>query len=107
MPVAADICSSGLPTSVRLRSLLAIFISISCKKADEVFFKLKDRDDAFERALRLYAGAREQAAAASGSNKKIYEDKATDQLRALTAWLREHVATAVEVVHQGRSKTLL
>ncbi len=77
------------------------------KKADEVFLKLKDRDDAFERALRLYAGAREQAAAASGSNKKIYEDKATDQLRALTAWLREHVPSAVEVVHQGRSKNLL
>jgi hypothetical protein len=77
------------------------------KKADEVFFKLRDRDDTFDRALRLYAGAREQATAASGSNKKIYEDKATDQLRALTAWLREHVPTTVEVVHQGRSKTLL
>lgn len=77
------------------------------KKADEVFFKLKDRDDAFDRALRLYAGAREQAAAASGSNKKIYEDKAGDHLRTLTVWLREHMPTAVEVVHQGRSKTLL
>jgi hypothetical protein len=77
------------------------------KKADEVFFKLKDRDEAFDRALRLYAGAREQAAAASGSNKKIYEDKAGDHLRTLTAWLREHMPTAVEVVHQGRSKTLL
>lgn len=77
------------------------------KKADEVFFKLKDRDDKFDRTLRLYAGAREQAAAASGSNKKIYEDKAGDHLRTLTAWLREHMPTAVEVVHQGRSKTLL
>jgi hypothetical protein len=77
------------------------------KKADEVFFKLKDRDDAFDRALRLYAGAREQAAAASGSNKKIYEDKTGDHLRTLTAWLREHMPTVVEVVHQGRSKTLL
>ena len=77
------------------------------KKADEVFFKLKDRDDAFDLTLRLYAGAREQAAAASGSNKKIYEDKAGDHLRTLTAWLREHMPTAVEVVHQGRSKTLL
>ena len=45
------------------------------KKSDEVFFKLKDRDERFDRTLRLYAGAREQAAAASGSNKKIYEDK--------------------------------
>ena len=77
------------------------------KKADEVFFKLKDRDDTFDRALHLYAGAREQAAAASGSNKKIYEDKAGDHLRTLTVWLREHMPTAVEVVHQGRSKTLL
>lgn len=77
------------------------------KKADEVFFKLKEREDTFDRALRLYAGAREQAAAASGSNKKIYEDKAGDHLRTLTAWLREHMPTAVEVVHQGRSKTLL
>ena len=65
------------------------------KKADEVFFKLKERDEAFDRALRLYAGAREQAAAASGSNKKIYEDKAGEHLRTLTAWLREHGTMAV------------
>jgi hypothetical protein len=77
------------------------------KKADEVFCRLKERDDAFDRSLRLYAGAREQASAASGSNKRIYEDKAADHLRALTVWLREHMPTAVEVVHQGRSKTLL
>jgi hypothetical protein len=77
------------------------------KKSDEVFFKLKERDEAFDRELRLYAGAHEQAAAASGSNKKIYEDKAGDHLRALTAWLREHMPTAVEVAHLGRSKTLL
>jgi hypothetical protein len=77
------------------------------KKADEVFFKLKGRDDTFDRALRLYAGAREQATAASGSNKKIYEDKAGDQLRTLTSWLREHMPTAVEVMHQGRTKSLL
>jgi hypothetical protein len=77
------------------------------KKTDEVFFKLKERDDAFDRALRLYAGAREQAAAASGSNKRIYEDKAAEHLRTLTVWLREHMPSAVEVVHLGRSKTLL
>ena len=34
-------------------------------------------------------------------------DKAGDHLRTLTAWLREHMPTAVEVVHQGRSKTLM
>ena len=77
------------------------------KKSDEVFFKLQERDDAFDYALRLYAGAREQAADASGSNKQIYDDKSSDHLRNLTSWLREHMSTAVEVVHQGRSKTLL
>ena len=77
------------------------------KKADEVFFRLKNRDDAFERALKLYAGAREQAATASGGNKKVYEDKAGDQLRTLTSWLRERMPNAVEVIHQGRVKSLL
>ena len=76
------------------------------KKADEVVFRLRDRDDAFDRVLRLYAGAREQAAAASGSNKRIYEDKAGDHLRALTSWLRGYMSTSVEVAHQGRSQTL-
>ena len=77
------------------------------KKADEVFFRLKQKDEAFDRALRLYAGAREQAATASGSNKRIYEDKAGEQLRTLTTWLREHMPTAVEVTHEGRAKSLL
>ncbi len=78
------------------------------KKPDEVFLRMKQvGDEAFSRALKLYAGAREQAATASGGNKKIYEDKATDHLRTLTAWLREHMATAVEVTYQGKAKTLL
>lgn len=76
------------------------------KRSDEVFFKLKLRDAAFESALKLYAGAREQAANASGTNKKIYEDKAADHLRTLTTWLREHLVTAFEVTYQGRSKPL-
>jgi len=76
------------------------------KKADEVFFRLKSRDDDFDRTLKLYAGAREQASTASGSNKKIYEDKATEHLRRLTSWLREHMTTAFEVVYQGRARSL-
>ena len=77
------------------------------KKADEVFFRLKKKDAVFEKALRLYAGAREQAGTASGSNKKIYEDKAGDHLRTLTTWLRESMPTVVEVTHEGRVKSLL
>ena len=76
------------------------------KKPDEVFFKLKERDDAFEAALKLYAGAQEQAATASGDNKRIYEQKAADHLRALTEWLGEHMTKAFEVTYEGRGQTL-
>jgi hypothetical protein len=76
------------------------------KKPDEVFFKLKQRDDEFDTALKLYAGACEQAATASGENKRIYEQKATQNLSTLTQWLREHMTTAFEVTYEGRTKTL-
>ena len=77
------------------------------EKADEVFFRFKQRDDAFDRELKLFAGARELASTASGSNKKVYEDKATDHLRALTTWLRERMPSSFEVIHQGRAKPLV
>ncbi len=76
------------------------------KRSDEVFFTLKHRDAEFDAALKLYAGAREQATNASGANKKIYEDKAAEHLRTLTTWLREHIITALEVTYQGRSRPL-
>lgn len=76
------------------------------QKADEVFFTLTQRDEPFERALKLYAGAREQALTASGSNKSIYEDKAKGYLQTLTAWLRDQMPNAVEVTHQGQRKPL-
>lgn len=76
------------------------------KKPDEVFLQLKQRDEAFDEALKLYAGAREQAATASGENKRIYDDKATKHLRSLTKWLREHITTSFQVTYQGASKTL-
>ena len=76
------------------------------KKPDEVFFRLKVKDDTFDGALRLYAGAREQAITASGSNKKIYEDKAFEQLKALTNWLRDKMTTAIDVMYEGRARSL-
>jgi len=76
------------------------------RKADEVFFRLVHRDEDFDQALKLYAGARELAATASGSNKKIYDQKALDHLRSLTGWLQEKLTTAYEVTYQGRTKTL-
>jgi predicted ATPase len=76
------------------------------RKSDEVFFRLKLRGEEFIRALKLYAAARELAATASGSNKKIYEDKALEHLRAITKWLQEKLTTAFECTHQGKARTL-
>lgn len=56
--------------------------------------------------MKLYAGAREQSLTASGSNKSIYEDKARGHLQTLTAWLRDQMPTAVDVIHQGHRKLL-
>src|SRR5690606_21192878 len=75
-------------------------------KPSEVLFRLKKPDEAFESALRQCAGAREQGATASGANKKIYEERAQEYLRTLTKWLREHMTTAFEVTHEGRSQSL-
>jgi predicted ATPase len=76
------------------------------RKPDEVYFRLVQRDEEFDRALRLYAGAREQAATASGSNQKVYDDKALELLRSLTNWLQENHTTAFEVTYQGKTKAL-
>lgn len=77
------------------------------KLADEVFFKLTQTDKPFQDALRLYAGAREMAAVASSGTKKVYEDKADGFLKTLVAWLREHMLTSFEVVHQGVPKKMV
>ena len=76
------------------------------KKPDEVFFTLKHRDDDFDTHLKLYAGALEQAATASGENKRIYEAKAAQLLRGVTQWLRERMTTAFEVTCEGRTRSL-
>lgn len=76
------------------------------RRPDEVFLRLAQRDDDFERALKLYSAARELAATAAGSNKKIYEEKAVRQLQALTQWLQQNLTTSYEVTYQGKSRTL-
>lgn len=77
------------------------------KLADEVFFFLKHPDENFERALRLYAGAQAMAAQAGSATKKNYTDKSDIHLKTLTNWLRQHMLTAFNVVHQGVSKKMV
>lgn len=73
------------------------------QRSDEVFFRLVDRDDDFDQTLRRYAGAREMAQTA-GQNRSDYEAKASQHLRTLTTWLRDHLMTDFEVTHQGRTE---
>lgn len=76
------------------------------KKADEVFFRLAGTDDAFRHTLKRYAAALELAATSSGGAKAAYSAKAQASLRNLVKWLQEHMATAIEVTHQGHKKGL-
>ena len=77
------------------------------KKADEVFFRLEGRDDAFHQALKGCAAALDLASRASGHAKDVYQAKAEAFLRDLTRWLQEHMTIAIEVTHQGRTKPLV
>jgi hypothetical protein len=76
------------------------------RRPDEVYFRLAKRDEAFDEALRLYAGALELSATAAGATKKVYADKAEAHLRALVSWLAREMPAAVEVTHEGRTRSL-
>jgi hypothetical protein len=75
-------------------------------KADEVFFRLRGRDDAIKRYLSFYAAAQDLASTASGGAKAVYLDKAKDALREMSKWLQDKQMTAYEVTYQGKTKTL-
>ncbi|KKM12037.1 ATPase [Clostridiales bacterium PH28_bin88] len=77
------------------------------KKPDEVFFKLTGTDDDFRTSLANYAGALELASTSSGQAKATYEAKATGYLREMVQWLQEHLTTAFQVTHQGKTRPLL
>lgn len=70
---------------------------------DEVFFLLQHRDDEFDQALRLYAGAREMSAISSGSNKSLYERKADEHRRKLANWLRDNITRSFVIYHKEQS----
>ena len=76
------------------------------KKADEVFLKLKTKDQEFQTALSYYAAALDLAGTSSGHAKATYESKASNFLRDMVQWLQKNMTTAFEVTHQGRTKSL-
>lgn len=77
------------------------------KKADEVYFKLTGQDDAFLAILRRYAAAMDLSSTASGHAKSTYQSKASDHLKQLVGWLREHMMDAFQITYQGKRKSLV
>ncbi len=76
------------------------------KLPDEVFFRLSEKGEDFERPLRLYAAALELASTSSGVKREAYRKKAFQHLDALTLWLRDHLLHTMDVTYQGQKKKL-
>ncbi|MDM8560893.1 DUF6079 family protein [Candidatus Parabeggiatoa sp. HSG14] len=75
--------------------------------SDEVFFRLKGKDDEFHQILRNYAAASILVLNSSGHPKSVYESKANVYLAQLVAWLQNNLTRAFEVTYQNRTKALL
>lgn len=104
------------PTAIPPRDFYLYFIQPydppPLKKDDfldprDVFFRLVGQDDKLRRVLRSCAAAMDLFVSSSGHAKAVYESKASSFLRDLVQWLQEHMATAFEVTHQGRTKKLI
>ena len=74
------------------------------KQGDEVFFKLKETDEAFQTALKNYAASLDLAATSSGHAKATYEAKANDFLKKLVRWLQQNSHDCYDITYQGRTK---
>ncbi|MCK5524979.1 MAG: hypothetical protein KAI83_17770 [Thiomargarita sp.] len=75
--------------------------------ADEVFFRLKNKDENFHHLLRNYTAASLLALSSSGHPKSVYDSKAKVYLAQLVAWLQNNLNNAFEVTYQNRTKLLL
>ena len=76
------------------------------KLADELFFRLSEKDQAFDDSLKFYAAALELAGTSSGAKKETYSRKATEHLGAISKWMHDHLLANMAVTHQGQKKKL-
>lgn len=76
------------------------------ERADEVFFRLVEKDETFLHVLKKYAGAHELARTVSSSTKKLYLQKGDEYLKQLVAWIKENALQAYEVTYKGQSERL-
>ena len=78
------------------------------QRPDEIYFRLKKKDDEFVKFIQLYAGAKELAQSATRAVRDTYEKKASDYLRDhLSEWLDNNFTTAIEVTYKGVTKPLI
>jgi hypothetical protein len=76
------------------------------KLPDEVFFRLSEKDKAFDDSLKFYAAALDLAGTSSGVKKETYQKKASAHLADLTKWMRDHLLAGIDVNYQGQKKKL-
>jgi hypothetical protein len=76
------------------------------KLPDELFFRLSEKDKAFDESLKLYAASLELSATSSGAKKESYLSKATGHMDNLTKWMHAHLLAAMDVTYQGQKKKL-
>ncbi|MEI6639812.1 MAG: DUF6079 family protein, partial [Chlorobium sp.] len=77
------------------------------KQNDEVFIRLKGRDEEFMAALKSYAASLDLASTSSGQAKSTYEAKANFFLKKLVQWLQKQSSDAFDVTWQGRTKSMM
>ena len=77
------------------------------KQNDEVFIRLKGRDEEFMTALKSYAASLDLASTSSGPAKSTYEAKANFFLKKLVQWLQKQSSDAFDVTWQGRTKSMM
>ena len=76
------------------------------RKSDELFFRLKNIDEAIQRDLALHAASLELSLTSSGDAKSVYSRKSSEALGRVMKWLQESLLGAYEVEYQGHVETL-
>src|SRR5699024_11033754 len=76
------------------------------EKADEVFFRLRNKDDKFIRLLRLYGGASEMHNDTT-TNKRLYSPKVNEYRKELVKWIKDNFVDAYEITYRGHQAKVM
>ncbi|PEK99501.1 DUF6079 family protein [Bacillus sp. AFS017336] len=76
------------------------------EKEDEVFFRLKRKNDDFIKLLRLYGGASVMYNDTT-TNKHLYKPKKDEYLKKLVKWLKDNFEDAFEITYCGKKEDVI